>query len=150
VRTFIPKKDSRERKWYLLDAEGQILGKVAVIASDILRGKDKPSFSPHMDMGDNLIIINASKVKVSGNKAEDKRYYSHSWYPGGLKTTAFKEMIEKKPEYVIRHAVMGMLPKNRLQKDFIKKLKVYAGEQHGHEAQKPEEITIEKGRTVKK
>lgn len=150
MKTFIPKKENIERKWYLIDAKGQTLGKLAVIASDILRGKNKPSFSPHMDLGDNLIIINASKIKVSGNKEEDKKYYSHSWYPGGLKTTTFKEMIEKKPDYVIRHAVLGMLPKNRLQKDFIKKLKVYAGQEHGHEAQKPEEIVIEKGRVVRK
>ncbi|RJO60024.1 50S ribosomal protein L13 [candidate division WS5 bacterium] len=150
MKTFIPKKENIERRWYLIDAKGQTLGKLAVIASDILRGKNKPSFSPHMDLGDNLIIINASKVKVTGNKTEDKKYYSHSWYPGGLKTTTFKEMIEKKPDYVIRHAVLGMLPKNRLQKEFIKKLKVYADSKHGHEAQKPEEIRIEKGRAIQK
>ena len=121
MKTFIPKVGEIERKWYLIDADGQTLGKIAVIASDILRGKNKPSFSPHMDLGDNLIIINAKKVKVTGNKTEDKKYYSHSWYPGGLTTTTFKEMIEKKPEYVIQHAVLGMLPKNRLQKEFIKK-----------------------------
>lgn len=150
MKTFIPKKNDIERKWYLLDVKGQTLGKVAVIASDILRGKNNPSFSPHMDLGDNLVIINASKILVSGNKTEDKKYYSHSWYPGGLKTTTFKEMIEKKPEYVIQHAVMGMLPKNRLRKEFIKKLKVYAGKEHSHEAQKPIELKLEKGRIVKK
>ncbi|MEK7447727.1 MAG: 50S ribosomal protein L13 [Patescibacteria group bacterium] len=149
MKTFIPKVGEIERKWYLIDADGQTLGKIAVIASDILRGKNKPSFSPHMDLGDNLIIINAKKVKVTGNKTEDKKYYSHSWYPGGLTTTTFKEMIEKKPEYVIQHAVLGMLPKNRLQKEFIKKMKVYAGAEHNHEAQKPIEIKIENGRAVK-
>ena len=149
MKTFIPKVADIERKWYLIDADGQILGKLAVIASDILRGKNKPDFSPHMDTGDNLIIINAKKVKVTGNKTEDKKYYSHSWYPGGLTTTTFKEMIEKKPEYVIQHAVLGMLPKNRLQKEFIKKMKVYAGAEHNHEAQKPVEIKIENGRAVK-
>lgn len=149
MKTFIPKVADIERKWYLIDADGQILGKLAVIASDILRGKNKPDFSPHMDTGDNLIIINAEKVKVTGNKTEDKKYYSHSWYPGGLTTTTFKEMIEKKPEYVIQHAVLGMLPKNRLQKEFIKKMKVYAGAEHNHEAQKPIEIKIENGRAVK-
>lgn len=149
MKTFIPKVGSIERKWYLIDANGQTLGKLAVIASDILRGKNKPSFSPHMDLGDNLIIINAAKVKVTGNKTEDKKYYSHSWYPGGLTTTTFREMIEKKPEYVIQHAVLGMLPKNRLQKDFIKKMKVYAGPEHNHGAQQPIEIKIENGRAVK-
>lgn len=149
MKTFIPKVADIERKWYLIDAKGQTLGKLAVIASDILRGKNKADFSPHMDLGDNLIIINASKVKVTGNKFEDKKYYSHSWYPGGLTTTTFKEMIEKKPEYVIQHAVMGMLPKNRLQKEFIKKMKVYAGAEHNHEAQKPVELKIENGKVVK-
>ncbi len=149
MKTFIPKVADIERKWYLIDAKGQTLGKLAVIASDILRGKNKADFSPHMDLGDNLIIINASKVKVTGNKSEDKKYYSHSSYPGGLTTTTFKEMIEKKPEYVIQHAVMGMLPKNRLQKEFIKKMKVYAGSEHAHVAQKPVELKIENGKVVK-
>lgn len=149
MKTFIAKKGDIKRKWYLIDANGVTLGKLAVIASDILRGKNKPSFSPHMDMGDNLIVINAKKVKVTGNKSEDKRYYSHSSYPGGLSTTTFKEMIEKKPEYVIQHAVLGMLPKNRLQKDIIKKMKVYAGDSHSHGAQTPVELKIEQGRVVK-
>lgn len=149
MKTFIEKKDNIQRKWYVLDANGQTLGKLAVIASDILRGKGKAAFSPHMDMGDNLIIINASKIKVTGNKSEDKKYYSHSLYPGGLKTSTFKEMIAKKPEYIIAHAVKGMLPKNKLQKEFMNKLKVYAGDQHAHEAQKPEVIKIEKGRLQK-
>lgn len=149
MKTYIAKKGDIERKWYLIDANGQTLGKLAVIASDILRGKKKADFSPHMDMGDNLVIINAKKVKVTGNKSEDKKYYSHSSYPGGLTTTVFKDMIEKKPEYVIQHAVLGMLPKNRLQKEIIKKMKVYAGEEHKHEAQKPVEIKIVNGRAVK-
>lgn len=149
MKTFIQKQSNIERKWYLIDAKGQRLGKLAVIASDILRGKGKSDFSPHMDMGDNLVIINAEKVEVTGNKFEDKKYYSHSWYPGGLTTTTFKEMIQKKPEYVIRHAVMGMLPKNRLQKEFIKKMKVYMGSDHKHEAQKPIEIKIENGKVIK-
>lgn len=142
MKTYIPKKNEIERKWYILDAEGQILGKVAVIAADILRGKKKANFSPHMDLGDFLIITNAAKVKVTGNKEEAKIYYSHSWYPGGLKEKTFKEAIAKDPEFVIRHAVMGMLPKNRLSGDFIKKLKVYSGEEHKHEAQKPTEIKV--------
>ncbi len=146
MKTYIAKQGDVERRWLLIDAEGQTLGKLAVLASDILRGKGKPSFSPHMDMGDHLIIINAAKVKVSGNKFQDKKYYSHSWYPGGLKETAFKDMIAKKPEYVIEHAVRGMLPKNRLQKEFMKKLRVYRGQDHDHEAQKPVELKIEKGR----
>lgn len=149
MKTFIPKKDDIDRKWYLIDAKGQTLGKVAAIASDILRGKDKPDFSPHMDTGDFVIIINAAKVKVTGNKFEDKKYYSHSWYPGGLRTTTFKEMIEKKPEYILVHAISGMLPKNRLQKEFLKKLKIYSDEKHKHEAQKPIELRIEKGKVQK-
>ncbi len=149
MKTFIAKKGDIERRWFLIDAEGQTLGKLAALASDILRGKGKPSFSPHMDMGDNLIIINAAKVKVSGNKFLNKKYYSHSWYPGGLKETVFKEMITKKPEYVIEHAVRGMLPKNRLQKEFMKKLRVYQDADHDHEAQKPVKLKIEKGRLVK-
>ena len=149
MKTFITKKDDIERQWYLIDAKGQTLGKVAVVASDILRGKNKPDFSPHMDTGDFVIIINAAKVKVTGNKFEDKKYYSHSWYPGGLRTTTFKEMIEKKPEYVLVHAISGMLPKNRLQKIFLKKLKIYSDENHMHEAQKPIELRIEKGKVQK-
>ena len=149
MKTFIPKVADIDRKWYLIDANGQTLGKVAAIASDILRGKDKPSFSPHMDLGDFLIIINASKIQVTGNKAEDKKYYSHSWYPGGLRTRTYKEVMEKDPAFILEHAILGMLPKNRLQKGFIKKLKVYTGDVHNHEAQKPVEIKIEKGRVVK-
>jgi len=149
MKTFVLKKDEIKRDWYLIDAKGQTLGKLAVIAADILRGKGKATFSPHMDNGDHLIIINASKVKVTGNKFEDKKYYSHSWYPGGLRTTTFKEMLEKKPKYIIEHAVMGMLPKNRLQKEFMKKMRVFAGPEHGHEAQKPAEIKIVKGRAQK-
>lgn len=142
MKTYIAKKDEVKRQWYLIDAKGQTLGKLAVVAADILRGKKKPIFSPHMDTGDFLIVINASKIEVSGNKAEDKKYYSHSWYPGGLKEKTFKEAMEKDPKFVIKHAVLGMLPKNRLQKEFIKKLKVYNDEKHNHEAQKPVEIKL--------
>lgn len=142
MKTYIPKKTEIERKWYILDATDQILGKVSVLAADILRGKNKADFSPHMDTGDFLVIINAAKIKVTGNKEEDKKYYSHSWYPGGLKTKTFKEAMAKDPEFVIRHAVMGMLPKNRLTKDFIRKMKVYSDDKHAHEAQKPVVIKV--------
>ncbi len=141
-KTFTAKKNEIEKKWYILDAKGQTLGKVAVLAADILRGKKKSIFSPHIDTGDYIIIINIEKIRVSGNKGEGKKYYWHSWYPGGLKVKTFNEAFEKNPKFVIEHAVSGMLPKNRLQDDFLKKLKLYIGEKHEHEAQKPIEISI--------
>jgi large subunit ribosomal protein L13 len=121
----------------LLDAEDQILGRFATVVANKLRGKDKPTFTPHVDNGDFIVVVNAAKIKVTGNKFEQKKYYHHSLYPGGLKTSSFKEKINKDPQSIILKAVKGMLPKNKLASAMLKKLKVYRGEEHPHEAQKP-------------
>lgn len=142
MKTSVTKKSEITRKWYIIDAEDKILGKVAVEATNIIRGKNKSYFSPAVDAGDFVIIINASKVKVSGGKEEKKMYYRHSWYPGGLKQFTFRQMMEKDPRKVIEHAVKGMLPKNRLASEIFKKLKVYNDAEHKHEAQQPEKIDI--------
>ena len=131
-------KQSVDPKWYVVDADGQILGRFASKLADRLRGKDKPTFTPHTDGGDFVVVINAEKVAVTGTKHDKKTYYRHSQYPGGLKETTFKEMIDKKPEEVIRLAVKGMLPKNKLSNQIIKKLKIYAGSDHPHDSQQPE------------
>ena len=131
-------KQSVDPKWYLVDADGQILGRFASKLADRLRGKDKPTFTPHTDGGDFVVVINAEKVAVTGSKYDKKTYYRHSQYPGGLKETTFKEMINKKPEEIIRLAVKGMLPKNKLSNQIIKKLKIYAGSDHPHDSQQPE------------
>ena len=131
-------KQSVDPKWYVVDADGQILGRFASKLADRLRGKDKPTFTPHTDGGDFVVVINAEKVAVTGSKYDKKTYYRHSQYPGGLKETTFKEMIDKKPEEVIRLAVKGMLPKNKLSNQIIKKLKIYAGSDHPHVSQQPE------------
>ena len=131
-----------EKKWYVIDAEGQVLGRLATEAADLLRGKNKPCFTPNVDTGDYVIIINAAKVKVTGNKAEQKIYKHHTGYPGGLKEKNFKEMIAQKPEMVVEKAVKGMLPHNKLGNAQAKKLKVYAGAEHNNEAQKPEVYTL--------
>ena len=142
MKTTVTKKSDIVRKWYLIDASDIILGKLGVRAADILRGKNKVIFSPSVDCGDNLIVINASKIKVTGGKEEKKHYYRHSGYPGGLKSLTLAEMMEKDPRKVIEIAVRGMLPKNKLAREMIKKLKVYSGETHDHEAQKPEKIEV--------
>lgn len=139
MKTFIPKKDDIERKWWLINAEGKILGRLATEISILLRGKKKPEFVNFMDSGDFVIVINAEKVNITGKKIEQKKYYSHSGYPGGLKEKTLKELLEKKPEEVIRKAVWGMIPKNKLGRAVYKKLKVYSGPHHPHEAQKPKE-----------
>ena len=131
-------RQSVDPKWYVVDADGQILGRFASKLADRLRGKDKPTFTPHTDGGDFVVVINAEKVAVTGSKYDKKTYYRHSQYPGGLKETTFKEMIDKKPEEVIRLAVKGMLPKNKLSNQIIKKLKIYAGSDHPHDSQQPE------------
>jgi large subunit ribosomal protein L13 len=143
VKTYYAKPQEVEREWVLIDASDQILGKVAVKAAQILKGKHKPQYTPHVDTGDFVIIINADKVRLSGNKAAQKEYYHHSGYPGGLKRESFAEAMEKHPERVIEHAVQGMLPKNTLGRAMAKKLKVYAGPDHPHMAQKPREIKME-------
>jgi len=131
-----------ERKWYVVDAEGCTLGRLSSEIAKVLRGKNKPVFTPHVDTGDYVIVINAEKIKVSGKKLDQKIYYHHSDYVGGMKETSLKEMLAKKPERVIELAVKGMLPKGPLGRSMYKKLHVYAGAEHGHEAQKPEVLTF--------
>ncbi len=136
--TFMEKKETVKRNWYVIDAEGVTLGKLAVEVANLLRGKGKVTFTPHVDCGDYVIVVNANKVNLSGNKLNDKMYYNHSGYPGGLRERTAGEMIEKYPEEMIERAVKGMLPKGRLGRAQIKKLFVYAGPEHEHQAQKPE------------
>lgn len=143
MKTYYAKPNEVEREWVLIDAEDQVLGRVATKAAHILKGKHKPQYTPHVDTGDFVVIINADKIRVTGVKATDKEYYRHSGYPGGLKCETFAEAMEKHPERVIEHAVKGMLPKNTLGRAMAKKLKVYAGAEHPHMAQKPREIKME-------
>jgi large subunit ribosomal protein L13 len=138
MRTQFATRDEVERKWYLVDAEDAILGRLATKIATYLRGKNKAIFTPHIDTGDFIIVINADKVKLTGKKLEDKIYYHHSGYPGGLKAETAKDRLRRKPEEVIIDAVWGMLPKGRLGRAIIKKLKVYRGPEHPHEAQKPQ------------
>jgi len=142
MATFQPKKGEIERDWYLVDADDKVLGRLASKIASILRGKEKPIFAPHVDTGDFVVVINAPKVRLTGRKLKDKMYYSHSGYPGGLKATAAKDLLEKKPEEVIRKAVKGMLPKNRLGRMQLKKLKVYRSHTHPHEAQQPRTVEL--------
>jgi len=142
TKTPVIKKDEVKRKWYLIDAEGKILGRLASKIAEILMGKNKPTYTPNVDTGDFVIVINAEKVKVTGKKLLDKVYYKHSGYLGGLKKETLFSLLNRKPEFVIKHAVKGMLPKNKLARRMIKKLKIYRGCQHPHQAQKPEVIEI--------
>lgn len=142
MKSYIAKPVDVDRKWYVIDAEGKTLGKLAVEAAMILRGKKKPIYTPHIDTGDYVIVINAEKVCVTGKKESDKIYKHHSGYPGGLKETPLKELRAKQPEEIIRHAVKGMMPKGKLGRQMFKKLKVYAGPEHPHAAQHPEEYTF--------
>ena len=142
MKSYMQKKETVERKWYVIDASGQPLGRVASKAAHILRGKHKPTFTPHIDCGDYVIIVNAKDVLLTGNKLEDKKYYNHSQYPGGLRTRTAKEMVEKYPKEMVERAVKGMLPKNRLGRAMYKKLFVYAGSEHKHMAQKPISMDI--------
>jgi len=132
-----------ERKWYVVDADGKVLGRLASNVATILKGKHKPLYAPNIDAGDHVIVINAGKVRLTGGKEEKKKYYRHSGYPGGLKVTSYTELMKRKPEEVIIHAVKGMLPHNRLGRAMIKKLHVYAGPEHPHAAQKPETLELE-------
>ncbi len=138
MRTYMAKAQEIDRKWYILDAANKPLGRVATEAARMLRGKHKPTFTPHVDTGDYVIVINADKVILTGKKLDQKFSYRHSGYPGGMTATPYREMLAKKPELTMELAVKGMLPKNRLGRKMLKKLKVYAGEEHKHEAQKPE------------
>ena len=142
MKTYMANPDKIERKWYVVDAEGKNLGRLASEIAKVLRGKNKPEFTPHIDTGDNVIVINAEKIKVTGKKLDQKVYYHHSDYVGGMKETTLKEMMAKKPEQVIELAVKGMLPKGPLGRTMIKKLHVYAGAEHAHQAQKPEVLTF--------
>ena len=140
--TKVAKKEEVTRDWYLVDADSKVLGRMATEIANILRGKKKPIYTPSVDTGDFVIVVNAEKVALTGNKLADKIYYSHSGFPGGLKSITAGKLIEKKPEDVIRKAVKGMLPKNKLARHMLKKLKIYAGSAHPHEAQQPKALDI--------
>ncbi|MBU1186428.1 MAG: 50S ribosomal protein L13 [Acidobacteria bacterium] len=139
MKTYVPKKEDMEKKWWVVNADGKILGRLATEVSVLLRGKNKPEFAPFVDTGDFVIVINAEKIRVTGNKLDQKKYYSHSGYPGGIKEKTLKDLMENKPEDVIRKAVKGMIPKNKLGRAVFKKLKVYRGADHPHHAQTPHE-----------
>jgi len=139
MKTYIPKKDEIERDWWLVNAEGKVLGRLATEVANLLRGKGKPRYVDFLDCGDHVIVVNAEKIRLSGNKLVQKKYYSHSGYPGGIKEKTLGELMEKKPEDVIKKAVLGMIPTNKLGQAIYKKLKVYRGPDHPHEAQKPKE-----------
>ena len=137
MKTFMANPDKIDRKWYVVDAKGATLGRLASEVASVLRGKNKPEFTPHADCGDYVIVINAAEVKVTGKKLDQKIYYNHSEYVGGMRETTLRELLAKKPERVVELAVKGMLPKGPLGRDMYRKLHVYAGESHGHQAQKP-------------
>jgi large subunit ribosomal protein L13 len=143
MRTYQATAQDRERVWYVVDAEGKTLGRMATQIADVLRGKRKPSYTPHVDVGDFVIVVNAAKVAVTGDKREKKLYWRHSGYPGGIRSRTLGDLLSKRPEEVIRRAVKGMLPRNRLARQQLRKLKVYAGPEHPHQAQKPEQLEIE-------
>ena len=142
MRTYTTKPDDITREWYVVDATGLTLGRLASQIASVLRGKHKPIFSPHMDCGDFVIVINAEKVRVTGDKLDQKMYYRHSQYPGGLKTISLRDQMKQHPDRVIRLAVRGMLPKNRLGRQMIKKLKIYREPDHPHEAQQPKPLSM--------
>lgn len=142
MKTIFVKPATIVKKWYLIDAEGKELGRVAVAAARILRGKNKPEYAPHQDMGDFVIIVNAAKAALSGNKYQDKKYYRHSNYPGGLTTESYADMVVRKPTFPMEHAVKGMLPKGPLGYKLFTNMKVYAGENHPHAAQQPIQVEI--------
>lgn len=142
MNSFMASPSTVERKWYVVDAEGKTLGRLASEVANVLRGKKKPIYTPHIDTGDYVIIVNAEKVKITGKKLDQKIYYHHSEYVGGMKETTMREMMKTKPEFVLTHAVKGMLPKGPLGRQMLKKLHVYVGPEHKHEAQKPEVLDI--------
>ena len=141
-KTYMAKPDEVERNWYVVDAAGKTLGRLASEIAQVLRGKHKPEFTPHVDTGDYVIVVNAEKVELTGNKWKDKIHYKHSNYPGGLKQTPYEELRKKKPAFIVEKAVKGMLPHNRLGRQIFKKLKVYEGPDHPHEAQQPKELEL--------
>ena len=142
MKTYNAKPGDVERRWYVVDADGQTLGRLATRIADTLRGKDKAQYTPHVDTGDFVVVVNAEKVRVTGNKLDQKRYYRHSGYPGGLRSRTLREQLERRPTEVIRKAVKGMLPRNRLARQQINKLKIYAGPEHPHEAQAPQPLEV--------
>ncbi len=142
MKSFVAKPADIERKWYVIDADGQTLGRLATQVAMILRGKHKPTFTPHVDCGDNVIVINAGKVVLTGKKLEQKKYYRYSGYVGGLKETTARDMLEKKPELMVYEAIKGMMPKNSLGREMLTKLRVYKDAEHAHAAQKPEVYTL--------
>ena len=144
MKTFVATPENRERDWLVVDASGQTLGRLATQIADALRGKRKPEYTPHCDVGDFVIVVNAEQIAVTGKKREQKLYHRHSGYPGGLRTRTLNDMLERRPEEVIRKAVKGMLPRNRLARQQLRKLKVYAGPEHPHAAQQPKPMEIAK------
>ena len=143
MKTFVANIETRQRDWWVVDAEGRTLGRLATQIADALRGKRKPDYTPHVDTGDFVIVVNAEKIAVTGDKRTKKIYYRHSGYPGGIRSRTLGEMLDRRPEEVIRKAVAGMLPRNRLARQQLRKLKVYAGPEHPHAAQKPQPMEIE-------
>ena len=143
MKTFVATPANRERNWVVVDAAGKTLGRLATQIADTLRGKTKPEYTPHCDVGDFVIVVNAEKISVTGNKRQEKRYYRHSGYPGGLRSRTLDEMLARRPEEVLRLAVKGMLPRNRLGRQQLRKLKIYAGPDHPHQAQQPAVMEVE-------
>jgi large subunit ribosomal protein L13 len=144
MKTYSAKPGEIEREWYLVDAEGQTLGRLATQIADRLRGKGKAAYTPHVDTGDFVVVVNAEKIHVTGNKLADKKYYKHSGYPGGLRTRSLQEQLDRRPTEVLRAAVKGMLPRNRLGRAQLTKLKIYAGPEHPHDAQAPKPFPLQK------
>lgn len=142
MKTFSPTPKDINREWYVVDAQNQVLGRLAAQIAHRLRGKHKPEFAPHMDNGDFIVVVNCEKIRVTGNKAADKKYYRHSGYVGGLKEITFEKLIAQKPHLVLMHAVKGMLPKNRLGRAMLTKLRIYAGAEHPHTAQQPKPLSF--------
>jgi large subunit ribosomal protein L13 len=142
MKTVYVKPKDVQRNWYVIDAEGVVLGKLAVAVANLLRGKHKPEYAPHQEVGDYVVVVNADKVRVTGRKQDQKIYYRHTGYPGALRATPFGKMIAKKPTFPVEHAIRGMLPKNRLGRKLFNNVKVYAGSSHPHEAQKPEPFEV--------
>jgi large subunit ribosomal protein L13 len=143
MKTYSAKPGEVTREWYLVDADGQTLGRLATLIADTLRGKRKPQYTPHVDTGDFVVVVNAEKIAVTGNKLDQKRYYRHSGYPGGLRSRTLRQQLERRPTEVIRTAVKGMLPRNRLARQQLTKLKVYAGPEHPHASQNPRPLNLE-------
>lgn len=142
MKTFVPKREEIKRKWWIVDADGKVLGRLASKVASVLRGKHKPIYTPHLDTGDHVVVVNAAKVRLTGNKLNNKIYQHHSGYPGGLKSIRCKDLLSRYPEKVVTLAIKGMLPHNRLGRKMLKKLRVYRGDTHPHNAQKPIELKI--------